>query len=374
MIAAARVGGRRRHDEISTSRGDRPVRFLAGGGCSSHSDGDLWRVVRHSIDAGLELLNGRPHWRIFQNRVLGPFVARALMRVAPSPDIGYLTFQLTGIAGGLILAWFTGFRVAVSITAALASMPTLAFGLASLFSGDWFHPWDVAGLPIFMDFAWLVAARANLFWIVALFAVAIWNRDDALFIALFLVVEPIVNWYRSRNAPARVRLDWRSVTLGFACVIAGVLLIMTLRHFLLIEELGLRYWGQPRDTNTFFRWTLVFNVEYFWSDLSLTALDAPGLRGFAATGRVRILFLAYVRQWRPVSRLRAQQSCSDRGDVRVWTYPGDPDLDGRVADRRVGCRRRPRRAPPDASRKPLLALTPGRHRGFFHAGQDRKCT
>jgi hypothetical protein len=231
--------------------------------------------IRRSIDAGLALLNGRPHWRIVQNHLLGPFIARTLMRAAPGPDSGYLVFELIGFGGGLVLAWYAGFRAAATNAAALASMLTLTLGLAALFNGEAFYPWDVAGLPIFMGFAWLIAARVNYSWIVALFAVALWNRGDALFIALFLIIEPVVNWYRGRGLPEPARLDRLSIAVGFACVITGALLIILPRPFLLLEEPGLTDWVSSSNPNSFFRWMLVSNVNYVWNDISVTALSTP---------------------------------------------------------------------------------------------------
>jgi hypothetical protein len=231
--------------------------------------------IRGSIMTSLELLDGRPHWRVFQNRVLGPLIARTLMRTVREPDIGYILFHLICFGTGLILAWRTGLRVAASHAGALVTMLTFALGLASLFMGEWFYPWDVSGAAIFMGFAWLVASGASYVWIAALFAVAIWNRDDALFIALFLIVEPVARWWRNRNGPAAMPIDWRPIALGFACIVAGVVLIEMLRRLLLVEELGLKLWGPPPDTNQFFRWTLVYNIKYVLRDMSFTSLDMP---------------------------------------------------------------------------------------------------
>lgn len=229
----------------------------------------------NSMQAGLSVLDGTPHWRIFQSRLLGPFVALAFILVTGEPGPGVILFDVTCFGAALVLAWRLGSRVVASRAGALAAMLTLATGLVATFMRPWFYPWDVVGVALFMGFAWLVATNAKYYWIVALFCVAIWNRDDALFMALFLAIQPVITWWQARGDPARRPIAWRQVAIGVACMILGVILITTLRRLLLVHETGPELFGGDSDSNMFFSWNLPFNYDLVVHGIPLSALGLP---------------------------------------------------------------------------------------------------
>jgi hypothetical protein len=228
--------------------------------------------LRRSILADLYVLDGKPHWRVFQNRLLGPFVERMLMRAAPVPDFGRVLFDLVWFGAAFFLAGRLGWLLVGRQAGAVAAMLTFAVGLTGLFAHDWFFAWDVVGPALFMAFALLVALEAKPAWFVALFAVAIWNRDDALFIALFLIVQPVIDWWRGR--PGSI-FAWAQVAAGLVCAVCGVVLIVALRRYLLVEETGPRLFGYTPDRTQFFHWALRSNFGYLLHRMPLGALGLP---------------------------------------------------------------------------------------------------
>jgi hypothetical protein len=233
--------------------------------------------LRRSILSDLFLLDGKPQWRIFQSRLLGPFIARTLMRVSAKPDVGYILFDLIGFGGALLMAWRVGSKVVASWAGALAAMLILTLGVIAVFARSWFYAWDVLGPAFFMIFAWLVVTKAKPAAFVALFAITIWNREDALFIALYLIVQPVVDWWRARSDPARPPIALRPIVIGLACIIGGELLIAALRHFLLIHETGPDLYGPQPDFTMFFQWNLIRNTAYVLLAIPWTALGIPGV-------------------------------------------------------------------------------------------------
>jgi len=255
--------------------------------------------LRASILSGMYLLEGKPHWRLFQNRVLGPFVDRAFMKAAGLPDVGNILFDLTCFGTALVLAWRTGWLIVASRAGALAVMLTLALGLVSLFMGSWFYPWDIIGIALFMFFAWQVASGADYISIALLFAVTIWNRDDALFIALFLIVQPFAGWWRARHSPERPPIAWRQVILGMVCIVAGVALIVMLRRLLLVEEMGPKLFGVSPAVTPFFRWTLVTNFLIAVNKIPYLSLEMPAFVLVPPlVFTVSCVYLAFVRNGR----------------------------------------------------------------------------
>jgi hypothetical protein len=229
--------------------------------------------LRRSILADLYVLDGKPHWRVFQNRLLGPVLVRTLMGAAPAPDLGYVLFDLICFGAALFLAGYLGLRVIPNRAGTVTAMLVLAVGLTALFAHHWFFAWDVVGPVLFMTFALLVVTEAKLVWFVALFAVAIWNRDDALFIALFLIVQPIVDWWRNR-ASAR-HFAWGTVVAGLSCLVCGMVLIEVLREVLLVEETGPRMFGFTPERTELFHWALAGNLDYLIHHMPPGAMNLP---------------------------------------------------------------------------------------------------
>jgi hypothetical protein len=238
-----------------------------------------------SIMASLSILDGRPHWRYFQSRLLGPIAITLFRDAAPVPDLGYVVFDLTGFGVALVLAWRMGRRVVGSTAGALATMLTMTVALVSLFKPNWFYSWDVLGLPIFMIFALLVNAGAKWTWIVLLFAVGIWNREDALFIALFLMSQPFIDWWWTRGNPTRPRFAWGQVAAGLTCFAGGMVLVMTLRRLLLVHETGPAMFGSQSSHMELFDWNLVSNFGYLWRAVGSMVVEMPG---FAALPPVAV--------------------------------------------------------------------------------------
>jgi hypothetical protein len=79
----------------------------------------------------------------------------------------------------------------------------------------------------------------SLRWFVGLFAIAIWNRDSAIFIALWLILDPLVRlYYRRQHMLPSASLDWRRMLAGATCIAGGLLTAELLRRNLLVEEMG----------------------------------------------------------------------------------------------------------------------------------------
>jgi hypothetical protein len=184
-----------------------------------------------SVEASRGVLDGRPHWRVFQNRVLGPLVVAGLERLTRDPRQAYMLFTVVAltVAGGL--AWRLGARLGRSPLAALCLFEVL---FAGLLTRPWLYAWDFVGLVIFFVFVEAVLAARPWPWFVALFAVAIFNRESAEFIALWMVLDPVARHARG------ARFDRAMALAGLACFAVGIGVVEALRRALLVEEVGPR--------------------------------------------------------------------------------------------------------------------------------------
>ena len=109
---------------------------------------------------------------------------------------------------------------------------------ALLLSPPWLYSWDFLDIIVVILLIDLVLVGAPLRWFITLFAIAILNRDSALFIALWLNIDPLVRFfYQRRYKLPAAPLDWRRMLAGVICIAAGFLIVELLRRNLLVEAI-----------------------------------------------------------------------------------------------------------------------------------------
>ncbi len=175
-----------------------------------------WRLltlvadVQYTLGMSYAVLGGHAEWYVWQGRVLAPFVVKLLGN------------NLEGLrdltVGALILSAFLAWCLS-GARGMLAAELLFALLLCRAFC-----PWDIFELPIFLGFALLVAKNARLFWFIALYVLAIFNRQSAQFIALYMVVNPLVGYALDRSRGIRVI----SILSGLACFGAGLAVTETI--------------------------------------------------------------------------------------------------------------------------------------------------
>jgi hypothetical protein len=192
-----------------------------------------------SVDASMAVLTGHPLWRVFQSRLLGPILIAAIEQIVHSPRYAYALFSIAALAIAGFIAWRLGRRIGGDARAGFLALLIFELGFACLLSSPWLYAWDYLGVIVFLLWVDFVFAGRPWPWFVALFAVAIFNRESALFIALWMVIDPLARWVLGRaRVTAHRRLDWPLLVAGLACFAAGTALVEFLRNALLIEERG----------------------------------------------------------------------------------------------------------------------------------------
>lgn len=197
-----------------------------------------------AVDAAAGVLAGTPHWRVFQSRQLGPRLVQALNVVVGNFAQAHVlaTVALLSVAGYLV------FRAVARSTgdAAKALASLFAFELLTVFcwTKPWLYIWDFAGAALFVVFNDLVARERRPRDFALLFAVAIFNRESALFIAAWMLLDPVCRYAVDRYArrPARP-LDLPMMATGAALLAAGGALVELLRDKLLVREVGTQIVG-----------------------------------------------------------------------------------------------------------------------------------
>jgi len=212
-----------------------------------------------NVETSFGITTGHPIWRTFQSRVLSPYLIKILSFAMPQsmPEINpfsvvsvpaskyyesaHISYHIATVAIAAFLCWRMGKKYGGNNQGATLGLTIFVLSFALLLSPPWLYSWDFTDIIVFLVFIDLVLSNASLVWFAVLFGVAIWNRDSANFIALWLILDPLIRFsYVRRYKLPSISLDWWRVGVGLTCIGIGVILPELLKRTLLIEELGPR--------------------------------------------------------------------------------------------------------------------------------------
>jgi hypothetical protein len=189
----------------------------------------------HFVDISFGVTTGHPFWKVFQSRLLSPYIIKALSLGSTAWYVtAHIWFHIGTVTIAGFLSWRLGRKYGGSDQSALLALTTFFMSFAFLLSPQGICSWDFLDVVILLVFIDLVLSSASLPWFIGLFAIAIWNRDTANYIALWLILDSLVRYYYQ---PKR-SVDWGRISAGIICIAVGLVLAELLKRNLLIEEMG----------------------------------------------------------------------------------------------------------------------------------------
>jgi hypothetical protein len=216
------------------------------------------------------VLDGYPHWRLVQSRVLGPWLekflnllfgfnlslAHAIIAIAMLTLCGVVMFYAGSAIGGRPRGW--------SALVAFYLLCTL------MMARPWLYIWDYFVLLAAAIFMLLVIRHAPWWLFLLLMSVAFFNHDSALFIGVWMVAKALTDVWVERRRP-----NWGMLGGGVLGSLGGILLIEYLRRSLLKGETG---WGPietpPPTTLEPYYFFLRLTDNFLW--MMHPRLDGPG--------------------------------------------------------------------------------------------------
>jgi hypothetical protein len=212
-----------------------------------------FKLSQQSFDGSLQasqgVLDGLPHWRIYQSRVLGPYVIKWIGQLFNvSPTIAYLSFiaSFLFITKLVVVKFGLLFTRGVAPTYLMLISGSLLF--AVLINNPWLYPWDIAGLLISTIFVVMVLRRTNWPWFIPLIIIAFLNRESGIFICVWMVAQ---GWLGCEFEKMR-KPNIVMMLAGCAAAIIGLAMTELLRNTLLIREIGPELWHINSNTSWFF--------------------------------------------------------------------------------------------------------------------------
>lgn len=180
------------------------------------------------------MLERTPDWRAFQNRILGPVIIGTVSALGLDFFHAHMLVQF-----GFWIA--TCLAIYVLLTRLGRSPQQAALMVAFFALGCMFLQhrraliWDNIDLLVMTFLLYLILVQARLGYFIALFAFAILNRESALFIALFVMIDA---FDLSRFSLRPVIRNWQKLWSGAAMMLVGLVYVKLSRSLLFIETAG----------------------------------------------------------------------------------------------------------------------------------------
>ena len=178
-------------------------------------------AFKRSSDVAEGVVHGVVAWRIYQSRVLGPYLIAALSGLTGSflRAFDLLATLSLAFAGYATLALTE--RLADGRRPPLAAFALLQLTFLLLLITNWIYPWDLISIGVFTGFNYAVLARRRARVFAGLFALGILNHEIALFIPAWMIIDPLIRrGARRDDGGPRPRFD-RAMSLTGLALLAG---------------------------------------------------------------------------------------------------------------------------------------------------------
>ena len=197
----------------------------------------LPRAMLQSSQVTEGLVHGEAAWRVFQSRILTPYILQGLSAITGAYHRAYDLFAVIAIALGAWTSTALTHRLQDPRRPAMATFLLYELSLSLLMISNRLYPWDLLAITLFAVFQYLVLSRASNRAFAVLIGISILNSEVALFMAGWLIADPILRHLLApKQGGAGARLHGSRVGLGAALLVGGMLLIEGLRSVLLVKE------------------------------------------------------------------------------------------------------------------------------------------
>lgn len=180
------------------------------------------------------VIEGKPHWLAYQNRLLGPYMVLAISKVGFSFYNSLKIYYWITITAEILLLFFVlrPFTATEKAAYALVALYCLAF---TLYQHSWYYAWDSMDVIIFTLFSYLVLKNSKTISMVTLFLISLLNRESALFIAFYFIVQGLDVKFEKKNLKINI-ISLKRIVLGLGMMIFGIIEIKFVRTLLFISK------------------------------------------------------------------------------------------------------------------------------------------
>ncbi len=175
----------------------------------------------------------KPHWIAFQNRLLGPYCIDLISKLGFShlEVFQSLTFLLIIVQNFLFFSLIK--RIGLSNEKSLLWITI--YSIFFLFiQGKHFYIWDSIDGIIFTVFSFGIITKKPMSFFIYLFFVGILNRETAIFISFYIVIDSFYFNCGNKNKPIKLNSKLKMIT-GCILMVFGIVYTKFIRDFLFIS-------------------------------------------------------------------------------------------------------------------------------------------
>jgi hypothetical protein len=187
--------------------------------------------IKNLIGTTDRIIQGKPDWIAHQNRVLGPYLVLLISKLNVSFSIAWMIFTGLWLAIQSVLLFYVLRKRNQTPVESIKFVVIFWFLFLSL-QDFWLYTWDGIDLIVFTLFAYGIITEKSTAFHVALFSVAIFNRESALFIAFYILVSA---FEFTMKPPSLKFVDRSRLLLGGLLLVGGALFTKYVRHALFVS-------------------------------------------------------------------------------------------------------------------------------------------
>ncbi len=220
--------------------------------------------ISQQIEAAQGIIQGYPHWRIYQSRILGPFFADVVGKLFQLPfREAYLLAVFILLTVFFFILIITAKRLwNSSIIAIIVAMAAGLFN-AIFMQGDWLYLWDYIDLIIFSLLLWSILTAKPVWLISSILVVEIFNREVAIILIIWFISDAIVRFklLDVRWPKIEFKFRRRQFFVALALLVLGYITIELLRSTTLIKEIGPEIFPNIKESGRFVNIQLLNNFQ-----------------------------------------------------------------------------------------------------------------
>ena len=187
------------------------------------------------VEAARGVLSHKPHWLAYQNRLLAPYSVYGISLFGISFEEALMVFYVLAIIAQTIILYVLLLNCTKN-NHSLSILYVIFFSF--MFIGiqhTWFYTWDSLEIIFFMLFSWGIWRKKPAWYFIALFFVALTNKESAIFIAVFLVIDAFQFQNRKGSFLPAIKLSsLRKLVTGSFLTLFGVAYTKLVRDYLFI--------------------------------------------------------------------------------------------------------------------------------------------
>jgi hypothetical protein len=187
--------------------------------------------IKNLVGITARIIQGKPDWLAQQNRVLGPYLVLLISKLNVSFPTAWMIFTGLWLAMESVLL-FHLLRKQDQTPVESMKFVVIFWFFFLMLQDFWLYTWDGIDLIIFTLFAYGIIKEKSTAFHLALFSVAIFNRESALFIAAYIL---LCAFKFTVKPPSLKLVDGSKLLLGGLLLVGGALYTQYVRHLLFVS-------------------------------------------------------------------------------------------------------------------------------------------